>query len=37
VSKAKRRCPKPRGVSYRGISSDETCLRAEWHPAREVA
>src|SRR6516165_442136 len=24
---------KPRGVSYCGISSDETCLRTERHPA----
>jgi hypothetical protein len=32
-----RRCPKPQPCNYCGISSDDTCLRAERHPAREVA
>jgi len=33
----KKTMSKPRGVCYCGISSDETCLRAERHPAWEVA
>jgi len=32
-----RRCPKPRACNYCGTNSDDTCLRVEWHPAREVA
>ena len=33
VSKVYRRWPKPRSYCYCGISSDDTCLRAERHPA----
>src|SRR5215467_13015039 len=35
VSKVFGRWPKPRSVSCCGRSSAETCLRAEWRPARE--
>jgi len=37
VSKAKRRCQNRGGFVTAGPSSDETCLRAERHPAWEVA
>jgi hypothetical protein len=33
VSKAIRRCPKPWSYNFCGTNADETCLRAEWHPA----
>jgi hypothetical protein len=33
VSKVKRRCQNRGGFATAGPNSDETCLRAEWHPA----
>jgi len=37
VSKVKRRCQNRGGFATAGLNSDETCLRAERHPAWEVA
>jgi hypothetical protein len=37
VSKRNRRSAKPQPYNYCGTSSDHTCLRAERHPACEVA